>query len=55
MSEVFSRGLLVIYTLNNPKVVRIEPPLNIPMEILETGLSVIKESLNATREFARDM
>ncbi len=55
MSEVFGRGLLVIYTLNNPKVVRIEPPLNIPMESLEMGLGIIRESLSATREFARDM
>jgi len=42
------RDLLVAYSLNNPKVVRIEPPLIIPDEELERMLSIIDEALAET-------
>jgi len=44
-SEVFSRGVLVSGTLVNARVIRIEPPLTISMEQIDTVLNVMKETL----------
>ena len=55
MAEVFSRGLLAVYTLNNPKVIRIEPPLTIPRADLDRGLEILGESLKVVRETAREL
>jgi len=55
MAEVFSRGLLAVYTLNNPKVIRIEPPLTIPRADLDKGLEILGESLKVVRETAREL
>lgn len=38
MSELINHGILVAYTLNNPKVIRIEPPLIIEDSLLEEVL-----------------
>ena len=42
------RGLLVAYSLNNPKVIRIEPPLIISEEELDTAISAIEEAVKET-------
>lgn len=42
------RNLLVAYSLNNPKVVRVEPPLIITEEQLDTAVSAIEESVEET-------
>ncbi|NLJ37334.1 MAG: aminotransferase class III-fold pyridoxal phosphate-dependent enzyme, partial [Candidatus Atribacteria bacterium] len=43
--EMARRHVLVAYTLNNPTVIRIEPPLTITFEELEIALSRLTESL----------
>lgn len=42
------RDLLAAYSLNNPKVVRIEPPLVISESELDTAVSIIAESVAET-------
>lgn len=49
MSELFQQGILVAYALNNPKVIRLEPPLIISKEqldrlVLAMGKAVEKAS-----------
>jgi putrescine aminotransferase len=39
------KGVVVAYAFNNPQVMRIEPPLNIPRELLETALDKLGEAL----------
>jgi len=42
------RDLLAAYSLNNPKVVRVEPPLIISESELDTAISLIAESVEET-------
>ncbi len=49
LSTLAARNVIVAFTLNSPKVIRIEPPLMIPMEYLETVLERIEESLKEVR------
>ncbi|MFO8059515.1 MAG: aminotransferase class III-fold pyridoxal phosphate-dependent enzyme [Bacillota bacterium] len=49
LTELFSRGVLVVPSLMNWKVMRIAPPLNIPEELLERGLEVLDETLEYVR------
>ncbi|EGO63335.1 aspartate aminotransferase family protein [Acetonema longum] len=51
MSEMVNRGILVAYTLNNPKVIRIEPPLIIQAEQID----FVAEALAATAGLADQM
>jgi len=45
MSELINRGIIVAYTLNNPKVIRIEPPLVITQEQIDYVIKALNESL----------
>lgn len=45
MPEMLKRGVLIAYTLNNPKVVRFEPPLMITKKEIDVALSAFHESL----------
>lgn len=51
MSEMINKGILVAYTLNNPKVIRIEPPLIISKELID----IVVKALAETVEMAHDM
>lgn len=51
MSEMINKGILVAYTLNNPKVIRIEPPLVISKELID----IVVKALTETIEMAHDM
>jgi putrescine aminotransferase len=42
MAELIENGILVAYTLNNPKVIRIEPPLMIPRVLIDKMLQVLE-------------
>ena len=44
-SGLFSRGVLTAGTLNNAKVIRLEPALNISYELLDTVLQRLEETL----------
>lgn len=51
MSELINRGVLVAYTLNNPKVIRIEPPLAMSHDLMDQVIT----ALTAAIEIANDM
>lgn len=49
------RKLLVAYSLNNPNVIRIEPPLIISPEELDRAIAIIDESIAETVELVAEM
>jgi len=44
--RMFDRNVLIAYTLNKPEVIRIEPPLIIPRELIDIALERFEDSLN---------
>jgi putrescine aminotransferase len=46
-SGLFSRGVLTAGTLTNSKTIRIEPALNVPMEIVDEMLSRLEDTLKS--------
>ena len=55
MSELINGGILVAYTLNNPKVIRLEPPLTITAEQIEQVLYVLTQAVAAAQEVIEDL
>lgn len=55
MSELFNQGVLVAYTLNNPKVIRLEPPLIISSEQLEQAAAAVRNAVVAAQEVIEDL
>lgn len=53
ISELFDRGVLVAGTLNNAKTVRIEPPIMISYEDIDTGLTRLEEALRVVANTGR--
>ncbi len=47
--RLYERRVLVAYALNRPRVVRIEPPLNIPENLLDRLVQALDESLPQLR------
>jgi putrescine aminotransferase len=47
--EMVKRQVIAVYTLNQPKVLRFEPPLNVETGEIESALFALKESLAETR------
>ncbi|MEN3202337.1 MAG: aminotransferase class III-fold pyridoxal phosphate-dependent enzyme [Atribacterota bacterium] len=53
--EMAQRKVLVAYTLNNPKVIRFEPPLTITYEEIDVVLSTLYESLTGVRAIIQEI
>lgn len=53
--EMAQRKVLVVYTLNNPKVIRLEPPLTITYEEIDIVLSALYESLAGVRAIIQEV
>lgn len=49
VSELASRGVLTAFGLNNPKVVRLEPPLIVEQEHIDACVEALEQSLEATK------
>ncbi len=49
-SYLIQNGIITAYTLNQPKVIRIEPPLTIPYSVIDIFLKEFKNSLDYTKE-----
>lgn len=47
--EMVKRNVIAVYTLNQPRVIRFEPPLNVETGEIETALKAVRESLDETR------
>lgn len=54
MSELINRGVMVAYTLNNPRVIRIEPPLIITQEQIDRVITSLDESLEQAKILLED-
>jgi len=50
ISELLKRNLLAVYTLNQPNVIRLEPPLTIPQADLDQAVTAFSQSLQAIAE-----
>lgn len=55
MNELISHGVLAAYTLNNPKVIRMEPPLTIESEQLDRVMSVLTAAVAAAQDVIEDL
>lgn len=55
MSLMIDKKIIVAYTLNNPKVIRIEPPLIMPVEVVDHVLEEFRESVKMTAEAIEDL
>ena len=47
---MLKRGMCAAYTLNNPRVIRLEPPLIIAEEQIEFAVHTMDEAVAAIRE-----
>lgn len=50
VAQMLKRGLCVAYTLNNPRILRFEPPLIITPEQIEFAVTAFEESVAETAE-----
>lgn len=50
VAQMLTRGMVAAYTLNNPRVLRFEPPLIISEEEVETAVRTFGEALVETKE-----
>lgn len=55
IAELFERGILAVYTLNNERVIRLMPPLVIAQRELSTVLAALEEVLAVVAEMAADL
>ncbi|CQR74615.1 Putrescine aminotransferase [Sporomusa ovata DSM 2662] len=55
MSEMIDKGVLIAYTLNNPKVMRIEPPLIIEQEQIDYVISALSSALAKAQDMLEDL
>jgi len=54
MSELINRRVIIAYTLNNPKVIRMEPPLVITQDQIDRVLTALDESLEQAKVLLDD-
>lgn len=50
VAQMLKRGMCVAYTLNNPRVLRFEPPLIISEDQIEFAVQVFKEAITETAD-----
>ncbi|MEN6567808.1 MAG: aminotransferase class III-fold pyridoxal phosphate-dependent enzyme [Veillonellales bacterium] len=55
MSELIADGVLAAYTLNNPKVIRMEPPLIIDRKLIDKVLTCLSKAICKANEMIEDL
>jgi len=55
MSIMINNNIIIAYTLNNPKVMRMEPPLIMPKDVVDHVLTVFREAIKQTNEAIDDL
>ncbi len=55
MSLMIDKKIIVAYTLNNPKVIRIEPPLIMPVEVVDHVLEEFRAAVKMTADAIEDL
>ena len=46
---------LIAYTLNNPKVIRMEPPLIMPIEVIDQVLAAFRKAIQQTNDVIEEL
>lgn len=55
LSEMIDKGVLIAYTLNNPKVIRIEPPLIIEHQQIDYVIAALTDALAKAQDMLEDL
>ena len=55
MALMIDQHIIVAYTLNNPKVIRIEPPLTMPESVVDHVLEVLRSCIKQVAEAIHDL
>jgi putrescine aminotransferase len=55
MSLMIDKSIIVAYTLNNPKVIRIEPPLIMLKEVVDYVLENFRSAVAMTASVIEDL
>lgn len=55
LSEMIDKGVLIAYTLNNPKVIRIEPPLIIEQQQIDYVITALAGALEKAQDMLEDL
>ncbi|HWR42431.1 acetylornithine/succinylornithine family transaminase [Sporomusa sp.] len=55
LSEMIDKGVLIAYTLNNPKVIRIEPPLIIEQQQIDYVVNALAGALGKAQDMLEDL
>lgn len=55
MSLMIDKKIIVAYTLNNPKVIRIEPPLIMPKDVVDFVLEEFRDAVKTTAAAIEDL
>ena len=55
MSLMIDKSIIVAYTLNNPKVIRMEPPLIMPKEVIDYVLEQFRDAVATTASVIEDL
>lgn len=55
MALMIDQHVIVAYTLNNPKVIRIEPPLIMPKHVVDHVLEVLRSSIKQVADVIDDL
>ncbi len=55
MSLMIDRGVIIAYTLNNPKVLRFEPPIIMPKDVVDRVLELFREAVKITSASIGDL
>lgn len=55
MSLMIMKNIIVAYTLNNPKVIRMEPPLIMPKEVIDHVLEAFRDAVAQTADVIEDL
>jgi len=50
IAQMSKRGLVAAYTLNNPRVIRFEPPLNVTTDQIDRAVQIFDEAVAETAE-----
>jgi putrescine aminotransferase len=50
ITEMVKHKVIAVYTLNQPRVIRLEPPLTVTAEEVDLAVAALEQSLKSTRE-----
>ena len=55
LGMMIDSNILIAYTLNNPKVIRMEPPLIMPIEVIDQVLAAFRKAIQQTNDVIEEL